>query len=143
MVAKRKLVARRAIPSHAQAGRRTSHEDSRFIAAERGSMETLVFRATAVAAPRHRLPLAVVLALLLSGCGTIKAYDGPELPQSEISVLDRLHSHSWMLAFFGLFPVPATFRHETVVLEVDGHKGRGAYPYQIRNDIISTYPSIA
>ena len=76
-------------------------------------------------------PLVIVLALLLSGCGTIKAYEGPELTKSEISVIDSRHSHGWMVAFMGVLPIPLSIRHSTIVLIVDGHKGRGVYPYHV------------
>ena len=79
------------------------------------------------------LPLVIVLALLLSGCGTIKAYEGPELTKSEISVIDGHYSHGWMVAMFGILPIPLSVRHETVVLAVDGKQGKGfGFSYHVR-----------
>lgn len=95
-----------------------------------GAMMPLAFMETRSSALRGLLPLVVVLALLLSGCGTIKAYEGPELPKSEISVIDADYGHGLMLAFFGILPIPVSFRHGTNVLIVDGHKGIRA-PYHI------------
>ena len=95
-------------------------------------MTPLAFLAKVFTGRQGLLPLVVVLALVMSGCGTIKAYDGPELPQSEISVLDSRHSHGWMLAFWGILPIPLSVRHDTNVLEVDGHKSKGVYPYHLR-----------
>ena len=94
-------------------------------------MTPLAFLATVFTARRGLLPLVVLFALLLSGCGTIKAYEGPELTKSEISVIDSRHSHGWMVAFMGVLPIPLSIRHSTIVLIVDGHKGRGVYPYHV------------
>lgn len=68
----------------------------------------------------------------LAGCGTIKAYDGPELPLSEISVLDSRHGHSWVVAFAGVLPIPMRLRHSTIVLAVDGHVNPTVFPYHLR-----------
>ena len=94
-------------------------------------MTPLAFLATVFTARRGLLPLVVLFALLLSGCGTIKVYEGPELTKSEISVIDSRHSHGWMVAFAGVLPIPLSMRHSTIVLIVDGHDGVGVYPYHV------------
>ncbi len=75
---------------------------------------------------RNLLPLVVALALLLLGCSTIqKVYEGPELTKSELSVIEKNYSHSWMLGMFGVLPIPLSIRHSTDVLEIDGHQSDG------------------
>lgn len=88
-------------------------------------MKTLAFRATLVTVLRGCLPLVVVFALLLSGCAlkAFKAYEGPELAKSEISVIIRSNSTR-------TFPLPA-LGHETYVLGVDGKTGPGLV-YHVR-----------
>ena len=68
-----------------------------------------------------RAAIALVLALLLSGCGTTKAYEGPELPKSEIAVLQASDKHGFALAIAGILPVPSP-KHLSTVVEVDGKK---------------------
>ena len=41
----------------------------------------------------RRIAIVLVLALLSSGCTAIKAYEGPEVPKSEIAVTLDLYSH--------------------------------------------------
>ena len=53
-------------------------------------MKPLAILATVFTARRGLLPLVVVLALLSSECA-MKAYEGPELPRSEIAVLENGH----------------------------------------------------
>ena len=94
-------------------------------------MTPLAFLAKVFTGRPGLLPLVIVLALLLSGCGTIKAYEGPELTKSEISVIDGHYSHGWMVAMIGILPIPMTFRHETRVFEIDGRSGGGGWPYHV------------
>ena len=111
-------------------------------------MKPLAFLATVFTARRGLLPLVIVPALLLSGCATIKAYEGPELTKSEISVIDGYYSHGWMVGMFGILPIPMTFRHETRVLEIDGRSGGGGWPYHVlpgqhsARVIYSRYPHV-
>ncbi len=70
----------------------------------------------------RRIAIALLLALLSSGCATMKAYEGPELPRSEIAVLDVGHRHGGVLGLiYGIVPVPA-YRHRTYIYEIDGKK---------------------
>ena len=77
----------------------------------------------------RRIAIGLMLALLSSGCA-MKAYEGPELPRSELAVIDRWHSHGSILAFFGILPVWHP-RHQTRVYEIDGTDGPG-YRYHVR-----------
>ena len=87
-------------------------------------MTPLAFLATVFTALRGLLPLVIVLALLSSGC-TIKAYEGPELPRSEIAVLDAGHVHGRVLGLVAIIPIPA-YKHKTSIAEIDGKtKGPG------------------
>ena len=66
----------------------------------------------------RRIAIGLVLALLSSGC-TMKAYEGPELPRSEIAVLDGMHWHGGVLALLTIVPVPQS-KHEAVIVAIDG-----------------------
>ncbi len=66
----------------------------------------------------RRIAIGLVLALLSSGC-TMKAYEGPKLPRSEIAVLDGMHQHGGVLAFFYIVPFP-NYKHQTEIIEIDG-----------------------
>ena len=67
----------------------------------------------------RRISFALVLALLSSGCA-IKAYEGPELPKSEIATIyPFVNSGAVLGLFFGVVPLPA-IRHKTLVYEIDG-----------------------
>jgi hypothetical protein len=92
-------------------------------------MTPLAFLAKVFTALRGLLPLVVVLALLLSGCG-MKAYEGPELPRSEIAVIDRWYWHGSILTFAGILPVWHP-RHEARVYEIDGTQAPG-YRFHVR-----------
>ncbi len=81
-------------------------------------MTPLAFLAKIFIARRGLLPLVVVLALLSSGCA-MKAYEGPELPRSEIAVLHGVDSHGVVLGIFMYLPVPED-RHRTSIYEIDG-----------------------
>ena len=94
-------------------------------------MTPLAFLAKVFTGRQGLLILVVLFALLLSGCGTTKLYEGPELTKSEISVIDMHHSHGWTVAFIGVLPIPLSFRHGTTVLEVDGRSGGGGGPYHV------------
>ncbi|MEE8223669.1 MAG: hypothetical protein V3S59_05140 [Alphaproteobacteria bacterium] len=70
--------------------------------------------------------LVLVLALLSSGCA-MKAYEGPELPRSEIAVLDAMHQHGGVLQIDpGIWPIPLFFvpnyKHQTFIIEIDGNE---------------------
>ena len=55
----------------------------------------------------------------------MKAYEGPELPKSEIAVLDTFHRHGVVLGFYRLIlPVPY-WKHVTHVYEIDGKPTTG------------------
>ena len=56
--------------------------------------------------------------LFVEGCA-IKAYEGPELPKSEIAVLHGSHSHGGVLLLQFIFPSPG-YKHVTRVAEIDG-----------------------
>jgi len=65
----------------------------------------------------RRMVIALVLALLSSGCAT-KAYEGPELPKSKIAILNTTYTHTNVFAV--VFPVPAAgHKHATSVREID------------------------
>ncbi len=86
-------------------------------------MRPWAFLATVFTARRGLLPLVVALALLSSGC-TMKAYEGPELPRSEIAVIDRWHEHGGVLELMGVFPIPRG-RHRTVIVKIAGKRPGG------------------
>ena len=65
----------------------------------------------------RRILFALVLALLSSGC-SIKAYEGPELPKSEIAIIYQYYVFD-VGGLFGVVPLP-TKRHRTQVYEIDG-----------------------
>ena len=65
----------------------------------------------------RRIAIALVLALLSSGC-TTKAYEGPELPKSEIAVLREVHQHGVILTPSFFLVVPLT-EHVTSIIEID------------------------
>ena len=69
----------------------------------------------------RRIALGLVLALLSSGCATTmkKAYEGPELPRSEIAVLVGKYRYGGALTVALVVPLPR-YRHETEIYEVDG-----------------------
>ncbi len=82
------------------------------------------FLATVFTARQGLLPLVVVLELLSSGC-TMKAYEGPELPRSEIAVIERRYGHGGVLQLMGFFlPIPRD-RHRTVIVKIDGKRPGG------------------
>ncbi len=66
-----------------------------------------------------RVAIGLMLALLVSGCTTMKAYEGPELPKSEIAVLHSVDPHG---ESFVITPVPIPFgsKHITFIDELDG-----------------------
>ena len=66
-----------------------------------------------------RVAIGLMLALLVSGCGTMKAYEGPELPKSEIAILHRIDSHGKTLVLLLVVPLPGV-KHTTEVAEIDG-----------------------
>ena len=56
-------------------------------------------------------------------CGTMRAYEGPELPKSEIAVLDGIHFHGGAIGLFGggfpiIIPMPV-YKHRTYIIKVD------------------------
>ncbi len=53
----------------------------------------------------------------------MKAYEGPELPRSEIAVLDGMHKHGGVLALVAIVPIPK-YKHEAFILEIDGKRRR-------------------
>ena len=71
----------------------------------------------------QRAAIGLMLVLLVSGC-TFKAYEGPELPRTEIAVLDGLHKHGRVLGFLLIVPVPE-YKHVTSIIEIDGKIRRG------------------
>ncbi len=77
-----------------------------------------------------RVAIGLMLALLVSGCGTMKAYEGPELPKSEIAVLHRIDSHGKTLVLLLVVPLPGV-KHQTVVAEIDGKNVNLAARYHI------------
>ncbi len=77
-----------------------------------------------------RVAIGLMLALLVSGCGTMKAYEGPELPKSEIAVLHRVDSHGKTLVLLLVVPLPGV-KHQTVVAEIDGKNVNLAARYHI------------
>ena len=57
----------------------------------------------------------------LAGCAAMKAYEGPELPKSEIAVIDGRTTHGFKVDIWYLFmPIPRFSRHETRVTDIDG-----------------------
>ena len=54
----------------------------------------------------------------------MKAYEGPELPRSEIAVIDRWHEHGGVLELMGFFPIPRG-RHRTTIVKIDGKRPGG------------------
>ena len=67
-----------------------------------------------------RLAIGLVLALLSSGCTTMmNAYEGPELPKSEIAVLVGKYRYGGALTVLLVVPLPK-IRHETEIYDVDG-----------------------
>ncbi len=66
-----------------------------------------------------RVAIGLMLALLVSGCGTMKAYEGPELPKSEIAVLHHTDRHGevWLLNY--IVPIPGS-KHISFIDEIDG-----------------------
>ncbi|MEE8083668.1 MAG: hypothetical protein V3T46_00445 [Alphaproteobacteria bacterium] len=62
--------------------------------------------------------LVLVLALMLSGCAT-KAYEGPDLPRSEIAVLLGHEHGDVVIPLLG-------HKHRTSVIEIDGKKRSAA-----------------
>ncbi len=73
-----------------------------------------------VTGPASRLA-ALLCALALFGCGTMKAYDGPEKPESEVAVVLRYERHDYYpFSVWGILPVPVpTAKHHTIVMKVD------------------------
>ncbi len=68
--------------------------------------------------------LVLVLALLSSGCA-MKAYEGPELPKSEIAVLHTVHTHTNIPAVILAVPVPVpvpSHKHATAINRIDGRE---------------------
>ena len=51
-------------------------------------------------------------------------YEGPELPRSEIAVIDRRHGHGGVLGLMGFFPLPFD-RHRTMIVKIDGKRPGG------------------
>ena len=55
----------------------------------------------------------------------MKAYEGPELPKSEIAVLHHAARHDLAFGLALIVPFPC-FKHETLITEIDGkHKQPG------------------
>jgi len=66
-------------------------------------------------------PLATLLVLPLWGCTTARTYKGPELPKSEVSVIQKVHRHGTSLGFAVIIAIPLP-RHDTVVTQLDGEQ---------------------
>ncbi len=68
-------------------------------------------------------PLFVALALLLPGCvGPYKAYEGPTLPASKISIVEGLYAYSTTLRS----RADLTHEHTITVEEIDGEENSRA-----------------
>ncbi len=87
-------------------------------------MLTSAFTMVPFATLRRLSLLAVLLGMPLWGCGAVDGYEETALKKTEISQIDRRHSHSWALA---RIPGHSTrsFRHDSFVEEVDGKQGIG------------------
>ena len=77
--------------------------------------ERLLFRSL-----RRLAPLAALLVMPLWGCVTTKAYEGPELTKSEVSVIHVTYRHGVFIGIFGMFPIPGP-RHNTTVTKLDDY----------------------
>ena len=51
----------------------------------------------------------------------MKAYEGPELPKSEIAVLRHAAMHGGVFGLLFILPIPF-YKHETLLIEIDGKK---------------------
>ena len=71
----------------------------------------------------RRIAIALLLALLSTGC-TMKAYEGPELPKSEIAVLREVHQHGVVLKIPLSIPMLRP-KHVTTIIEIDGKSVSG------------------
>ena len=60
----------------------------------------------------------------------MKAYEGPELPKSEIAVLHRMDRHGEALGLFFIVPIPGV-KHITEVAEIDGKNVKLAARFHI------------
>jgi len=87
----------------------------------------------ALLAASGKLLLSVLAVWALSACSPWKAYNGADLPDTEVAIIERIHSHGWMLGMFGVLPIPVKFRHWTRVISIDGSGGSG-FDIHVRPD---------